>query len=55
MNHVDSCHGYVCGPLTTYTKDILRISDHVLILNYESLAMGYPKHHRLDTTRSPQR
>ena len=42
-NQVDSCHGFVCGPLTLYTKDILWMDDRVLIMTYESLATGISK------------
>ena len=50
VNQVNSCHGWVCGPLTSYTKDILWMDDRVLIINYESLVKRYLKHHILDTT-----
>ena len=50
VNEVDSCHGCVRGPLTWDTKDILRMDDRVLTMTYESLVMGSPKCHRLDTT-----
>ena len=54
VNHVDSCQGCICGPLTWDTKDILWMDDRVLIIPYESLAMGYLKRHILDTTWSPR-
>ena len=50
VNQVDSCHGSVCGPLTSDTKDILRMYDRVLIMTYKSLVAGYLKRHILDTT-----
>ena len=55
VNQVDSCHGCVCGPLTWDTKDILWMDDRVLIMTYESLAMGYLKRHIFDTTWSSRR
>ena len=55
VNQVDSCHGYVCGPLTWDTKDILWMEDRVLIITYKSLGTGYLKRHILDTTWSPHR
>ena len=55
VNQVDSCRGYVCGPLTWDTKDILWMDDPVLSMTYESLATGYLKHHILDTAWSSQR
>ena len=50
VNQVDSCHGFVCDPLTCDTKDILWMDDRVLILTYESLVTRYLKCHILDTT-----
>ena len=50
VNQIDSCHGCVYGPLTRDTKDILWMDDRVLIITYESLAMGSLKCHKLDTT-----
>ena len=50
VNQLDSCHGYICGPSTRDTKDILWMDDRVLIINYESLATRYLKHHMLCTT-----
>ena len=50
VNQVDSCHGCVRGPLTSDTKDILWMDDRVLTMTYDSLAMGSPKRHTLDTT-----
>ena len=41
VNQVDPYHGCVCGPLTWDTKDILWMDNRVLIMTYESLAMGY--------------
>ena len=32
VNQVYSCHGYVCGPLTWDTKDILWMDDCALIM-----------------------
>ena len=55
VNQVDSYHGYVSGPLTWDTKEILWIDDCFLIMTYESLATRYLKHHILDTTWSPWR
>ena len=55
INQVDSCYGYVCGPLTWGTKDILQMNDSILTVAYESLAMRSPKCHRLDMSWSPQR
>ena len=55
VNQVYLCHGFVCGPLTWDTKDILWMDDRVLIMTYESLASGYLKRHILDTTWSPRR
>ena len=54
INGVDSCHDCVRSPLTRYTKDILWMNDHVLIMTYESLDTGSLKHYRLDTTWSPR-
>ena len=55
INQVDSCHGFVCGPFTWDTNDILWIDDRVLIMNYKSLVTRYLKHHILDTGWSPRR
>ena len=55
VNQVHSCHGCVCKPLTWDTKDILWMDDHVLIMTYESLVMGYLKRHISDTTWSLQK
>ena len=55
INQVDSCHNCVCGPLTWDTKDIFWMDDHVLIMNFESLATGYLKHHIFDMIWSPWR
>ena len=52
VNHVDWCHGYVCGHLTWDTNDILWMDDRILIMTYESLATRYLKRHILDTTWS---
>ena len=52
VNHIDSCRGCVCGPLTWDTKEILWMDDHVLIMTYESLITGYLKRHILDTAWS---
>ena len=38
INHDDSCHDCVCGPLIWDTKNTLYIDDRVLIMTYESLA-----------------
>ena len=38
INTVDSRHGWICGILSSDTKDIFKINDHVLIMAYESLA-----------------
>ena len=53
--HVDSCHDCLRDPLTWDTKDILWTDDHVLIMTYKSLALGFLKRHRLDTTWSSWR
>ena len=50
VNQIDSCYGYVHGPLTWDTKDILWMDDRILIMTYKSLAMTSPKPHRLDTS-----
>ena len=44
-NQVDSWQGCVYGPLTWDTKDILRMTDCVLIMTYTSLATGALKRH----------
>ena len=50
VNQVYLCHGYVCGPLTLDTKDILWMDKRVLIMTYKSLATRSLKHHILDMT-----
>ena len=50
VNQVNLCHGCVCGSLTRDIKDILWMDDCVLIMTYESLAMGYLKRDILDIT-----
>ena len=32
MNKFDLCHGYICGHLTSNTKNILWMNDFVLIM-----------------------
>ena len=51
INMVDSCHDFVCGPLTWDTKYILCMNDRVLIMTYESLVTRYLKCHVLDVTK----
>ena len=43
INQVDSCHDCVCVPLTLYTKDILWMDDHVLIMTYKIPSHGISK------------
>ena len=50
INQVDSCQSCVCGHLTCDTKNILVIDDHVLIMTYDSLVMGSPRHQISDMT-----
>ena len=39
---------YIYDPLNWDTKDILLIDDHVWVINYKSLAMGFLKCQRLE-------
>ena len=50
INQVYLYHDCVRDPLTCETKDIIWMGDHVLTMTYKSLAIRFPKCHRLGTT-----
>ena len=48
INQVDLCHSGVNYLLALDTKDILWMDDYILIMTYESFAIGSLKYHILD-------